>query len=455
MNTVRSFAERILELPTKFFVDIGASDNPYESQTELLIENGWSGIMFECDPVKFRGVSSRLAGKSVTVLPTKVTPDNIAQLLKENNAPNDFFLSLDIDGYDYFVLNAILENFAPQFIISEINEKIPPPMKFSVLYEPKYWWGGSHFYGYSIGMLEDLLPAHGYKIDCLDYNNVILVPGTQEKSLQDIYNEGYFTKPDRQSRFYYNEDFEPIYSMSYDEQVKFVRTKFSKYEGRYSIDGGVCIENTGQIQLSQPFGQWIAKYAADPRFTRYLEIGTWNGRGSTCCLYDGFIKRSDSPSLQSYEIHGVRAAEARALWTNAESIQVIHGRVLPDSQCPTYREVKTRFPALTEDWHSEDIRNFWSCPYVAPNDPEVVLLDGAEYLTQFEFERVFRDMPGIRVFLLDDTHTAKTPLIYSYLLEHPEWRRVAYSDVERHGWAVFERITSSSEQTPETPADQE
>jgi len=217
----------------------------------------------------------------------------------------------------------------------------------------------------------------------------------------------------------------------------------------------VYVENTGQIQLSQPFGQWIAKYAADPRFTRYLEIGTWNGRGSTCCFYNGFIKRSDSPSLQSYEIHGVRAAEAHALWTNAASIQVIHGRVLPDSQCPTYREVQTRFPTLAESWHTEDVRNFWSCPYVAPNDPEVVLLDGAEYLTQFEFERVFRDMPGIRVFLLDDTHTAKTPLIYSYLLEHPEWRRVAYSDVERNGWAVFERVTVSSEQTPETPVDQE
>jgi hypothetical protein len=212
----------------------------------------------------------------------------------------------------------------------------------------------------------------------------------------------------------------------------------------------VYVENTGQIQLTQPFGEWIAKYAADSRFTRYLEIGTWNGRGSTCCLYDGFAKRSDSPTLQSYEIHPARAAEARDLWKNASSIQVIHGRVLPDSQCPVYEEVRSRFPTLTESWHMEDVRNFWSCPYVAPIDPEVVLLDGAEYLTQFEFERVFQDMSSVRVFLLDDTHTAKTPLINSYLLEHPHWTRVAYSDTERNGWAVFERITASSEQTPES-----
>ena len=214
------------------------------------------------------------------------------------------------------------------------------------------------------------------------------------------------------------------------------------------------IENTGQIQLNQPFGQWIAKYAADTRFSRYLEIGTWNGRGSTCCFYDGFTKRSDTPTLQSYEIDKDRATEAAALWSFAPQIRVLRGRVLPDNLCPTYREVFSFFPHLNQEWHEADVRNFWSCRHIPIEEPEVVLLDGAEYLTQFEFDRVFKECPSVRVYMLDDTHTAKTPRINEYLLNHPEWTRVAYSDTERNGWAVFERVQTEGLPCNESPKNQ-
>lgn len=205
------------------------------------------------------------------------------------------------------------------------------------------------------------------------------------------------------------------------------------------------IENTGQIQLTQPFGEYIARVAADTRFQRYLEIGTWNGRGSTCCFYEGFTRRTDAPTLQSYEIHAERAKEAQELWADVPAIRVIRGRVLQDNQCPVYREVLKSFPEVVESWHVEDVRNFWACPYVPIENPEVVLLDGAEYLTQFEFDRVFKDCPSVRMYLLDDTCAAKTARINRYLLDHSEWTRVAYSDTERNGWAVFERVNTSSE----------
>lgn len=204
------------------------------------------------------------------------------------------------------------------------------------------------------------------------------------------------------------------------------------------------MENTGQIKLSQPFGRWIATYAADPRFTRYLEIGTWNGRGSTYCFASGFASRTDRPLLDSYEINASRVEEARQMWASTPSIAIHRARVLQNDQCPMYREVLKLFPEVVESWHTEDIQNFWDCPYRAPGAPEVVLLDGAEYLTQFEFDRVFRDLASVRVYLLDDTCAEKTKRISAYLLAHPEWTRVAFSDTERNGWAVFERTQISS-----------
>jgi hypothetical protein len=216
----------------------------------------------------------------------------------------------------------------------------------------------------------------------------------------------------------------------------------------------VFVENTGQIQLTQPFGQWISKYAADERFSRYLEVGTWNGRGSTCCFYDGFCKRTTSYSLQSYEINLQRATEAKELWKQDPRIEIYHGRMLENHECPVYCEVCKVHPQIAEAWHTEDIQHFWAASYVPMKSPEVVLLDGAEYLTYFEFQKL-KHMSSIQVFLLDDTHTSKCSYINAYLQSSPDWKRIAYSDTERNGWAVFERVTASSAQTLEIPDDLE
>jgi hypothetical protein len=157
--------------------------------------------------------------------------------------------------------------------------------------------------------------------------------------------------------------------------------------------------------------------------------------------------------LQSYEIFNQRASEAKTLWSRIPSIQIIHGRMLEDHECPTYEAVQRVHSGINTDWHSEDVRNFWSCSYVAPNDPEVVLLDGAEYLTYFEFEKL-RHMTSIQVFMLDDTGSAKNPHAYKVLSESPEWKLVA-SGSDRNGWAVFEKLIASSVRTPESLDDLE
>jgi hypothetical protein len=200
----------------------------------------------------------------------------------------------------------------------------------------------------------------------------------------------------------------------------------------------IHVENTGQVRLTQELGQWISRYASDERFSSYVEIGTWNGRGSTCCFYDGFMKRQSPYSLQSYEISESRVKEASQVWKDIPSIQILHGRVLQNGECPTIERVKELFPNMTTAWHTEDIENFWSAPYVPMKTPEVVLLDGAEYLTHFEFE-VMKSEKSIRVFLLDDVYTDKCPRIFAYLQSHPEWRCVAQG-TDRNGWAVFEMI---------------
>lgn len=200
----------------------------------------------------------------------------------------------------------------------------------------------------------------------------------------------------------------------------------------------VYVENSGQIQLVQEFGKWISNYASDERFSRYVEIGTWNGRGSTCCFYDGFTKRTTPYTLQSYEISKTRVDEASMLWREVPEIRILHGRMLKDHECPTFEVVKDMFPNVNVDWHTEDVKNFWNCSYIPMESPEVVLLDGAEYLTWFEFESM-KSVESIRVIMLDDVYTDKCPRIFAYLQDHPDWKLVVKGE-DRNGWAVFEKI---------------
>lgn len=235
MTTIEKQINEILKLNTKFFIDIGCSDSTPHSQSEILLDYGWSGIMIEYDKQKYENQKNKMINKNVIVINEKITPENIISLLKNNNVPKDFYLTLDIDGYDYFVLEKILLEYEPSFIITEINEKIPPGVKFTVNYEKDYWWGANDFYGYSISMVENLLEKYNYKILELHYNNLVLVRGNQTDDIANIYYNGYLNQENRKSIFPYNNPYEHIYSLNKDEQIHFLNEKFINYIGKYTI----------------------------------------------------------------------------------------------------------------------------------------------------------------------------------------------------------------------------
>ena len=39
-----------------------------------------------------------------------------------------------------------LTRYRPELICAEVNEKIPPPLKFSVRWDPNYRWSNDHFW---------------------------------------------------------------------------------------------------------------------------------------------------------------------------------------------------------------------------------------------------------------------------------------------------------------------
>jgi hypothetical protein len=224
----------------RFYVDIAAGDGETMSNTWALAKHGWDGLAVEADAQLFRPLQRTYAKRypRVKVAREIVTPDNVVALLRAHGVPKDFgVLSLDIDGYDHFVLARLLEEFRPGLICAEINESIPPPVKFTVSYRPDHAWAKDHFYGQSLAMLDDLRARHGYALVQVEYNNAFLLPAESSPVATrppiDVYREGYLARPDRLTRLPWNREMEFLQALPPDEVVAALHARFTRYAGRY------------------------------------------------------------------------------------------------------------------------------------------------------------------------------------------------------------------------------
>jgi hypothetical protein len=220
-------------------VDIAASDGVTMSNTYFLFRQGWAGLAVEYDACRFASLAATYSSlPGVNLAKCKVTPLNAVSLLKANALPANFgFLNLDIDGYDYFVLEQILGEFRPSLICVEINEKIPPPVKFTVKWNPDYVWEADNFYGQSISQLYSLCPAFSYSLVELHYNNAFLVPSEinilPSLTPKEAYQKGYLDQRDRLERFPWNANMEPLLSLPPEEAVTFINRVFSDRKDQF------------------------------------------------------------------------------------------------------------------------------------------------------------------------------------------------------------------------------
>jgi hypothetical protein len=234
-----------LKIDKGFVVDAAASDGISQSCTLGLFEDeNWSGLAIEMDPVKFYKLAYLYSTFSnVKLSRNRITPDNIVDLLRSNEIPTDFdVLNLDIDSYDYYVIDSLLRGgFRPKVITMEINEKIPPGIFFTVDFEQDHYWQGDHFYGCSIDAACSVVKKFDYVLLKVDYNNAIFVrsdvaAGRYEDQLAEFaHKSGYQNREQRKEMFPWNADVEHWLDIGSEEAFVEISTHFEKYSGRFTM----------------------------------------------------------------------------------------------------------------------------------------------------------------------------------------------------------------------------
>jgi len=127
-----------------FFFDIGSGDEFHLSNTRHLRNLGWKGVGADL------------------INGYRVTTDNIRNIINIYLiAP---LLSIDIDGNDYWIIDAALQDgsFNPKVIIAEFNAAFSDSR--TIKYNPDHVWDGTDYYGFSFEAGKKLFEKHGYKV---------------------------------------------------------------------------------------------------------------------------------------------------------------------------------------------------------------------------------------------------------------------------------------------------
>ena len=157
----------------KVFVEFGIG-NGLENNTLALLFDGWNGLWIEASSESVKAIRKNMpriidSGK-LKVIESFITKKNINDLILPNVSPREIdLLSIDIDGNDFHVLDAIT-CILPRVIVIEYNAKFMPPVIYCMEYDETYTWQQDDFVGSSLKFLEVKLAEKGY---CLVGCNLI------------------------------------------------------------------------------------------------------------------------------------------------------------------------------------------------------------------------------------------------------------------------------------------
>ena len=180
----------------KTFVEFGVQDG-LQNNTRLLLYQGWRGLWIEADANACRSIrrsfDAEIASGKLQVCQRLVTAENITGLIDAARLGDIDLLSIDIDGNDYWIWEAI--SLRPKVLVIEYNAKFPPPTKWVMQYNPQHRWDYTDYQGASLESLTELSRSKGYTlVGCC-------LAGVNAFFLRDDLVRDHFAQPDTKALY--------------------------------------------------------------------------------------------------------------------------------------------------------------------------------------------------------------------------------------------------------------
>lgn len=150
------------------FVEMGIENGQECNTANLSLNFGWQGLLIDAredfieEAGRFYQEKLQENAPKVKMACCFVTAENINQVLTDNGLQGEIdLLSIDIDGNDYWVWQAI-KAINPRVVVAEYNASFGPERSLSVKYDPRRFYGQDLYFGASLAALKKLANNKGY-----------------------------------------------------------------------------------------------------------------------------------------------------------------------------------------------------------------------------------------------------------------------------------------------------
>lgn len=204
------FLLRNVKISRKIFVEFGVQNYTESNTRFLLINNNWVGLVIDGNAENISCIKKDQIywQHNLKAVNAFITKNNINQLLTENGIEGEIgLLSIDIDGNDYWVWQAI-NTINPAIVIIEYNFRFGKTRAVTVPYHENFIRSDAHYsmiyYGASLKALYLLAQQKGYAfIGCNSSGNdaFFVRRDLKPNSIKELtVEEGYVAGQFRESR---------------------------------------------------------------------------------------------------------------------------------------------------------------------------------------------------------------------------------------------------------------
>lgn len=189
------------------FVEIGSSSGPQCNTSILSIGFGWTGLLIEKNEQRVVAGGKNYARifkdkrGSVSFANEFVTAENINEVLAANKMTGAIdFLSIDIDGNDYWVWKAI-SIIKPRVVVIEYNATLGTERSATIKYDPDFVWKSKKpplYFGASLKALASLGIQKGYSLvacESTGANAFFVLSELADRVPSASVKEAYFPRP--------------------------------------------------------------------------------------------------------------------------------------------------------------------------------------------------------------------------------------------------------------------
>ena len=199
------FIFSIIGMDNKTFVEIGSDDGINSNCANLAFNFGWHGLFIDANAKSIRRgrkFYSRYPNPftySPEFVCSKVTRENINEIISVAGIKGEIgLLSIDIDGNDYWIWDAI-QDVSPQVVIIETHNEFGLH-NIVVPYDADYIYPGKHpiYHGASPIAMTKLANRKGYRLvgaNDLGFNFIFVKNGIAEPGLPEVSVESVLQHP--------------------------------------------------------------------------------------------------------------------------------------------------------------------------------------------------------------------------------------------------------------------